>query len=62
MKASNSAGLTESQAKVLKTISSFIAENGYSPTAKEISEILHITQTSVFEQLERLEKKRYITR
>ena len=62
MKASNSAGLTESQAKVLKTISDFIAENGYSPTAKEISEILHITQTSVFEQLERLEKKRYITR
>ena len=55
-------GLTESQAKVLKTISDFIAENGYSPTAKEISEILHITQTSVFEQLERLEKKRYITR
>ena len=62
MKTSNSAGLTESQAKVLKTISDFIAENGYSPTAKEISEILHITQTSVFEQLERLEKKRYITR
>lgn len=62
MKASNSAGLTESQAKVLKTISDFIAENGFSPTAKEISEILHITQTSVFEQLERLEKKRYITR
>lgn len=62
MKTSNSAGLTGSQAKVLKTISDFIAENGYSPTAKEISEILHITQTSVFEQLERLEKKRYITR
>ena len=54
--------LTESQAKVLKTISDFIAENGYSPTAKEIAEILHVTQTSVFEQLERLEKKRYITR
>lgn len=62
MKTSNSRGLTESQAKVLKTISDFIAENGYSPTAKEISEILHITQTSVFEQLSRLEKKRYITR
>ena len=54
--------LTESQARVLKTISDFIAENGYSPTAKEIAEILHITQTSVFEQLSRLEKKRYITR
>ena len=54
--------LTESQAKVLKTINDFIAENGYSPTAKEIAEILHITQTSVFEQLSRLEKKRYITR
>ena len=40
--------LTESQARVLKTISDFIAENGYSPTAKEIAEILHITQTSVF--------------
>ncbi|MBO4711391.1 transcriptional repressor LexA [bacterium] len=62
MTASRQNGLTESQAKVLKTISDFIAENGYSPTAKEISEILHITQTSVFEQLERLEKKRYITR
>ena len=62
MKTSNRNGLTESQAKVLKTISDFIAENGFSPTAKEISEILHITQTSVFEQLERLEKKRYITR
>ena len=54
--------LTESQARVLKTISDFIAENGYSPTAKEIAEILHITQTSVFEQLSRLEKKRYISR
>ena len=62
MTASRQNGLTESQAKVLKTISDFITENGYSPTAKEISEILHITQTSVFEQLERLEKKRYITR
>ena len=62
MKTSNRDGLTESQAKVLKTISGFIAENGYSPTAKEIAEILHITQTSVFEQLSRLEKKRYITR
>jgi len=62
MKTSNRNGLTESQAKVLKTISDFIAENGFSPTAKEISEILHITQTSVFEQLERLEKKKYITR
>jgi len=55
-------GLTESQAKVLKTVSDFIAENGYSPTAKEIAEILNVTQTSVFEQLSRLEKKRYITR
>ena len=62
MKTSNRNELTESQAKVLKTINDFIAENGYSPTAKEIAEILHITQTSVFEQLERLEKKRYITR
>lgn len=62
MTASKQKGLTESQAKVMKTISNFINENGYSPTAKEISEILHITQTSVFEQLSRLEKKRYITR
>lgn len=62
MKTSNRNGLTESQAKVLKIINDFMAENGYSPTAKEIAEILHITQTSVFEQLERLEKKRYITR
>jgi len=62
MKTSDRNELTESQAKVLKTINDFIAENGYSPTAKEIAEILHITQTSVFEQLERLEKKRYITR
>lgn len=62
MTVSRQNGLTESQAKVLKTISDFIAENGYSPTAKEIAEILHVTQTSVFEQLERLEKKRYITR
>ena len=54
--------LTESQAKVFKAVSDFIDENGYSPTAKEIAEILHITQTSVFEQLSRLEKKRYITR
>ena len=62
MTVSRQNGLTESQAKVLKTVSDFIAENGYSPTAKEIAEILNITQTSVFEQLERLEKKRYITR
>ena len=62
MTASRKNELTESQAKVLKTVSDFIAENGYSPTAKEIADILHVTQTSVFEQLERLEKKRYITR
>lgn len=62
MTVSRQNGLTESQAKVLKTVSDFIAENGYSPTAKEIAEILNVTQTSVFEQLERLEKKRYITR
>ena len=62
MAASRQNELTESQAKVLKVIADFIAENGYSPTAREISEILHITQTSVFEQLSRLEKKRYITR
>ena len=62
MTASRQNGLTESQAKVLQTISDFIDANGYSPTAKEIAEILHITQTSVFEQLSRLEKKRYITR
>lgn len=62
MTVSRQNGLTESQAKVLKTVSDFIAENGYSPTAKEIAEILNITQTSVFEQLSRLEKKRYITR
>jgi len=62
MTVSRQNGLTESQAKVLQTISDFIDANGYSPTAKEIAEILHITQTSVFEQLSRLEKKRYITR
>ena len=62
MTASRQNGLTESQAKVLQTISDFIDANGYPPTAKEIAEILHITQTSVFEQLSRLEKKRYITR
>ena len=62
MVVSKQGGLTESQAKVMKAISDFIAENGYSPTAKEIAEILHITQTSVFEQLSRLEKKRYISR
>ena len=62
MTASKQNGLTESQAKVLKTVSDFIAENGYSPTAKEIAEILNVAQTSVFEQLSRLEKKRYITR
>ena len=62
MTVSRQNGLTESQAKVLKTVSDFIAENGYSPTAKEIAEILNVTQTSVFEQLSRLEKKRYITR
>ena len=62
MTVSRQNGLNESQAKVLKTVSDFIAENGYSPTAKEIAEILNITQTSVFEQLSRLEKKRYITR
>ena len=62
MKVSRQNELTESQARVLKTISDFINENGYSPTAKEIAEILNITQTSVFEQLSRLEKKRCITR
>lgn len=54
--------LTISQANVLKAIVQFIEINGFPPTSRELGEMLKITSTSIFEQLDRLEKKGFIRR
>ena len=62
MNAQNKENLTASQTKVLNAISQFIETSGFSPTSRELAEMLGITATSVFEQLDRLEKKGFIRR
>lgn len=62
MKRSETENLTRSQSNVLDAISQFIENNGFPPTSRELGEMLEITATSVFEQLDRLEKKGFIKR
>jgi len=62
MEKTNSNDLTLSQQKVLNAIREHIEVNGFPPTSREIGQVLGITSTSVFEQLDRLEKKGFIKR
>ena len=62
MKNSSDQNLTLSQQKVLDTIRRHIEKNGFPPTSREMGKELGITATSVFEQLDRLEKKGFIKR
>lgn len=62
MKSPHDQDLTLSQRKVLETIKKHIEKKGFPPTSREIGKELGITATSVFEQLERLEKKGFIKR
>jgi repressor LexA len=62
MKNSDDRNLTLSQQKVLKAIREHIEIQGFPPTSREIGQELGITATSVFEQLNRLEKKGFIKR
>jgi len=54
--------LTEAQEKLFNSIAEFISKNGFPPTSRELGNILGITSTSVYEQLERLETKGFIKR
>ena len=52
--------LTEAQEKLFNSIAEFISTSGIPPTSRELGDILGITSTSVYEQLERLETKGFI--
>ncbi len=53
--------LTERQEEVLQAIKDFILERGYSPTIRQLGEILHISNPSaVFKHVRSLEKKGYV--
>ncbi len=55
--------LTERQKKVLEAIRKFILENGYSPTVRQLGDILSIVNPSaVFKHILSLEKKGYLER
>ena len=53
--------LTERQEEVLRAIKNFILERGYSPTIRQLGEILHISNPSaVFKHVQSLERKGYV--
>jgi len=55
--------LTEKQEKVLKAIEDFVLAQGYSPTIRQLGELLNIANPSaVFKHILSLEKKGYLTR
>jgi repressor LexA len=55
--------LTEKQEKVLEAIEDFMLENGYSPTIRQLGELLGIANPSaVFKHILSLEKKGYLKR
>lgn len=54
--------LTDSQKKVYEALEVYIEKNGIPPTTRELADILGISAASVFEQMNRLEKKGYIKR
>jgi repressor LexA len=55
--------LTEKQEKVLEVIEDFVLANGYSPTIRQLGEMLNIANPSaVFKHILSLEKKGYLKR
>jgi repressor LexA len=55
--------LTEKQEKVLEAIEDFVLANGYSPTIRQLGELLGIANPSaVFKHILSLEKKGYLKR
>jgi len=55
--------LTERQKKVLKAVERFVLEHGFSPTIRQLGEILNIANPSaVFKHILSLEKKGYLER
>ena len=54
--------LTDSQARILREVESFIREHGFSPTATELAERLGMAAQSVNEQLQRMERNGYVHR
>jgi len=55
--------LTEKQEKVLETIEDFVLAHGYSPTIRQLGELLDIANPSaVFKHILSLEKKGYLKR
>lgn len=54
--------LTDSQARILRAVESFIREHSFSPTMGELAELLGMAAQSVSEQLSRLERNGYIRR
>jgi repressor LexA len=55
--------LTEKQAIVFKEIKGFIKLNGYSPTCKELADLIgYPAVNSIYEHLAFIEKKGYIKR
>lgn len=56
-------GLTERQQQILNAIASYVNEKGYSPTVREIADMVGIKSSSTLHaHLQRLEKKGYITK
>lgn len=54
--------LTDSQARILREVESFIRQHAFSPTTGELAELLGMAAQSVSEQLQRLERNGYIRR
>jgi len=55
--------LNDKESKLLNTIVKYINENGFSPSIREIGEIVGYKSTStVYRYLEKLEEKGYIER
>jgi repressor LexA len=54
--------LTDSQARILREVESFLQEHSFSPTMRELAERLGMAAQSVSEQLQRLERNGYIQR
>lgn len=46
--------LNEKQTQLLETVESFISQNGYSPTVRELAEQLDMSPAGIFQNLKRL--------
>ena len=54
--------LTDSQARILRELESWILQRGISPTVRELAERVEMSAPSVNEQLQRLERNGYVKR